>query len=125
MKLRFATAALLMLSVGAASAQQNDVRVFLSAPSAQKPADQVRVSLSSNLFVPSPPESSDEGFKAQENARRKMYEMSVRECELLREVIASECRIETINVTINRARVPQQLDGFTIGANMSFRITLK
>ena len=115
----------LALLVMPAAAQQ---AVVIERPVLPPPMDQVgqqvRITVSLNMFVPGPLGATEQTLQAQERARRAMYEMAVRECAVLRDVIASECRIE--GVTINISRHPgQQPEGFTVGGNFAFRITLK
>jgi len=87
--------------------------------------NQVRVSVSVNMFVAAPTDSSPQALIAQENARRKVYEVATRECAVLLDAMASDCRLENVNVNINRYQNPQQPEGFTVGGNMTFRVTLK
>ena len=49
--------------------------------------------------------------------------MAGRECALLEDTIAAECRLESVNVTINRQS--GQVEGFTISGQLGFRITRK
>lgn len=57
-----------------------------------------------------------ETINAQENARRTLYMVADKECMILRETIATECRLENINVNVNRMRHPNPE---TINANAS------
>jgi hypothetical protein len=92
---------------------------------------QVRVSVNVNIFVPAPDDDSDRALKAQETGRKLIYELAGHECALLRDVLASECRLESVNVTIVR---PNQFgnfgnqpraEGFNINGNLAFRIVPK
>ena len=87
--------------------------------------NQTRVSLSINIFVPAATDSITDALKAQENIRRKIYEAATRECAVLLDVLASECRLEAINVGINRYYNPNQPEGFNVNGNMTFRVTQK
>jgi len=87
--------------------------------------NQVRVAVSVNLFVAAPTDASPQAVKAQEDARRKIYEIAGRECALLLEVIASDCRLENVNVNVSRYHSPPRAEGFNINGNMGFRVTLK
>ncbi len=52
--------------------------------------------------------------------------MAARECDLLREVLAKDCRMELVTSKININRqFGQQQEGLTINGSMSFQITLK
>ncbi|WP_342711984.1 hypothetical protein AAFG13_10805 [Bradyrhizobium sp. B124] len=86
----------------------------------------VRVQSNVNLFLPGPSGDGEEAQKLRDRARRTVYEMAAHECDLLREVIAKDCRLESINVNINVARqYGQQQDGFNVNGSMSMQITLK
>jgi hypothetical protein len=107
-----------------AAAQHSTVIERPVAPAPAEQGQQIRVNITLNMFVPGPVGTTEQLLAAQERARRAMYEMAVRECAVLRDVIANECRIE--GVTVNISRHPgQQPDGFTVGGNFNFRITLK
>lgn len=86
---------------------------------------EVRVSVRMNFFVPGAIEDSDASFKAQEQVRRKLYESAARECDVLRATIASACRVESINININRNYRSRQGDGFNVSGNFGLRVTLK
>src|SRR4051812_20697942 len=43
-----------------------------------------------------------------DKARRTVYEMAARECDLLREVLAKDCRMESVNNNIGRQTSQQQ-----------------
>src|SRR5215831_19172240 len=62
----------------------------------------VRVQASINLFIPGPTGDSEEAEKNRDRARRMIYEMAGKECDLLREVLARECRLESINSQLQR-----------------------
>ncbi|MCA1413298.1 hypothetical protein I6F30_19465 [Bradyrhizobium sp. NBAIM20] len=78
-----------------------------------------------NFFVAGPSGDSDEAQKLRERARRSVYEMAARECDLLREVLARDCRMESVNTNVNRQFGQQQTEGFNISGTMAFQITLK
>jgi hypothetical protein len=48
------------------------------------PTPQVRVSVNVNAFVPAPAEDREQGFKAQEQGRRMIYDLADYECAVLR-----------------------------------------
>jgi hypothetical protein len=85
--------------------------------------DQVRVQVGVNFFVPGPTNESEEAAKIRDRARRAVYEMAGRECALLQDTIAAECRLESVNVSINRQS--GQVEGFTVSGQLGFRITRK
>jgi hypothetical protein len=88
----------------------------------------VRMQVQLNFFVPGRVDLSEEGAKAHENARRVVYEIASRECAILRDVIASECQLDSVNVSVNvnnRMMAQQTIEGLTISANLGFRIVPK
>jgi hypothetical protein len=85
----------------------------------------VRVQSSINFFVAGPTGESDEAQKLRDRARRVVYEMAGRECDLLREVLAKDCRLESVNTNINRQFGQQQQEGFNVSGSMNLQITMK
>jgi hypothetical protein len=85
----------------------------------------VRVQTSFNFFVAGPSGDSEEAQKLRDNARRSIYEMAAHECALLREILAKDCRMQSINSNIGRQFGPQQQEGFSVNGSMDFQITLK
>jgi hypothetical protein len=63
--------------------------------------------------------------KLRDRARRMVYEMAAHECDLLREVLAKDCRMESVNSNITRQQYGQQQEGFSVNGSMSFQTTLK
>jgi hypothetical protein len=118
-----AAIALLSLAAGAAVAQDSAARTSMALVHGQQGA-QVRINVAVNFFVPGPAGLDQQGLQAQERARRTIYRMAVHECAVLRETIAGDCRMEAVNVNANRHH-GQQPDGFSVSANMTFRVTLK
>lgn len=113
----------------AASAQTIEIRPNQQ-PSLAPAVEQVRLSLGINVFVPAPNDDSEQSLKAQEAGRRMIYQLAAHECAVLREVLASECRLESLNVNVQR--VPgnqfggqQKVEGFTVNGNVGFRIVPK
>jgi hypothetical protein len=51
--------------------------------------------------------------------------LAARECDLLREILAKECRLESVNTNINRQWGRQQQEGYNVSGSMSLQITLK
>jgi hypothetical protein len=97
-------------------------------PRQESPRQEVRVQNNFNFFIPGPTGEGEEAQKLRERARRIVYEMAAHECDLLREVLASECRLESVNDNINITpinRQPQQQEGFYVNGSMSFQILLK
>ena len=86
----------------------------------------VRVQSTINLFVAGPTGEGEEAQKLRDRARRMVYEMAGRECDLLREALARDCRLESVTSNLNRQQFgPQQQDGYSVNGSMSLQITLK
>ena len=85
----------------------------------------VRVQNSFNFFIAGPTGEGEEAQKLREKARRIVYEMAAHECDLLLEVLAKECRLESVNDNININRQFQQQEGLTVNGSISFQILLK
>jgi hypothetical protein len=85
----------------------------------------VRVQSNVSLFMAGPTGDGEEAQKLRDRARRMVYEMAAHECDLLRDVIAKDCRLESINVNLGRQYGQQQQEGFNVNGSMSMQITLK
>ena len=110
----------LVLLGGAAKADQ----VVIQNTHDSKP--EIRVQVNMSFFVPGPVNASEASLKSQEDARKMLYANASRECDVLRETIASACRIESVSVNVNRNNYGgAQGEGFTATGNFGFRITLK
>jgi hypothetical protein len=84
----------------------------------------IRVQVSVNLFFAGPTGEGEEAVKLRERARRTVYEMASAECALVEQVLAKTCRLEAVNVNINR-QPGMQTEGYTAGGNFTLRVTLK
>ena len=121
--IRVLTVGLLFALTLSASAQTR-VTIEPNASSSQPRGDSVRVQVNVSFQVPGMAGDSEEAVKAQENARRTLYTVADRECALLKEIIATECRLEAVNVNVNRQRNPGQ-DQINANGSMTYRVTLK
>ena len=83
----------------------------------------VRIQVSMNYSVPAAGDA-DDGLKAQEALRMKLYAVADKECGLLAQTIASVCRLESVNVVVNRARLANA-DSVNATLSMSFRVLLR
>ena len=113
--------------VGPAASQDINPLVrerIMIAQGQQGRTEQIRVQVGINFFVPGPPNDSEDAVKIRDRARRAVYEMAGRECALLEDTIAAECRLESINVNLNR-QAGQQGEGFIAMGQLGFRITTK
>jgi hypothetical protein len=84
----------------------------------------VRIQVAVNSFFPGPTGDSDDALKLRERIRRSIYEMAAGECGLVQQVLAKTCRLESINVNLNR-QPSGQVDGYSASGNFALRITLK
>ncbi|WP_198031234.1 hypothetical protein [Bradyrhizobium sp. th.b2] len=75
--------------------------------------------------MPGPSGDGEEAQKLRDRARCVVYEMATRECDLMRDAIARDCRLESINVNLGRQYGGQQQEGFNVNGSMSLQITLK
>ena len=116
----------LLLSLAPSAAQTPGQRITIEqsgSPSRQE--GQVRIQTSINFFVTGPTGDGEEAQKLRDKARRTIYEMAARECDLLREVLAKDCRMESVNSNIGRQFGQQQQEGYTVNGAMNFQFTLK
>jgi hypothetical protein len=115
--------------VAGAAAQDPNQPVLGVLPSSLKQAP-VRVQSQVNFFVPGPTGDSDAAVNVREHARRSIYDMAAHECDLLRDTIARDCRLESVNANVTSNRqfnqmVVQQLEGWQVQGTMTFQITAK
>jgi len=86
----------------------------------------IQVQTTFTLFVPGPSGDGEEAQKARDKSRRAVYEMAARECDLLREVLAKDCRMMSVTSNIGRQQYgQQQVEGYSVNGSVSFQITLK
>ncbi|HEY4921411.1 MAG TPA: hypothetical protein VII40_15005 [Xanthobacteraceae bacterium] len=115
------------MSAAAATAQDPNQPVLgVPQPLRQTP---VRISSQVNFFLPGPTGDSEAATKTREDARRSIYDMAAHECDLLRQTLAKDCRLESVNasVTANRQfnQVLPQLEGWQVNGTMTFQINTK
>jgi hypothetical protein len=115
----------LLLSMAPAFAQTGQRIIVEPANPLPRQEGSVRVQSSVNFFVAGPTGEGDEAQKLRDRARRAVYEMAARECDILRDVLAKDCRLESVNSNINRQFGQQQQEGFNVNGTMSLQITLK
>ncbi|GEM_PF-1559244 len=127
--LRIFLSSALLLWIGAASAQTIVINPDKTHAQATATVELVRVSLSINLFVPAPDGDSAQALKAQEDGRKMIYDAASHECEVLRASIATDCRLESINVNVQRVSAnqnyAQRTDGYNVNGSMNYRIGVK
>lgn len=90
---------------------------------AKKQAEMMRITIGMNFTMAGVSDPIADDAKLRERTRRNVYQMAVKECELLLEMIASECRIEAININLNRN--PQSQDSINVNASLGLRATPK
>lgn len=122
-----ATTILLIVSpVAAQTGQRISVEQFNAGP---RQENMVRVQNNISFFIAGPTGDGEEAQKLREKAQRLVYEMAGHECDLLRDVLAKDCRMELVNVNLNanvgRQFNQQQQEGFNVNGSMSLQITLK
>jgi hypothetical protein len=105
------------------------VRERITIAPAQSDRRGVRVQLGINFFLPGPTNDGEDAAKIRDRARRSIYEMAGRECGVLLDTIASECRLDsvTVNLTRQTQQMPQmgQVEGFAVNGQLGFQITHK
>lgn len=101
--------------------------LLLAGPAAAQMPGQglVRVQANINFFVAGSTGDNDDAQRTREKAQRLVYQMAGRECELLRDVLAKDCRLESITSNVGRQFSQQQQEGYTVNGSMTFQITLK
>ena len=124
---RLSATAISLLSLTApALAQSPGQRIIVEqSTGAARQEGSVRVQSNVNLFMAGPTGDGEEAQKLRDRARRMVYEMAAHECDILRDVIARDCRLESINSNIGRQYGQQQQEGFNVSGSMSMQITLK
>lgn len=116
----------LLFVIAPAVAQSPGQRVIIEQSGASpRQEGSVRVQSTISFFVAGPSGDSEEAQKLRDRARRTIYEMAARECDLLRDVLAKDCRMESLTSNINRQPGLQQQEGFNVNGSMSLQITLK
>lgn len=120
-------ASVALLLVSPAVAQQ---RVIVEqGNNAPRQENMVRVQNNISFFVSGPTGDSEEAQKLREKAQRSVYQIAGHQCDLLRDVLAKDCRLESVNVNINAANVrqfnQQQPEGLNVSGSISLQITLK
>lgn len=99
----------------------------LPSPSVQP----VRISLGINMFVPTPDNDPTQMLKAQEDGRKLVYQAAASECGVLRDVLAKDCRLESININVQHVPANQnfnggaKVDGYNINGSVNFEIAPK
>jgi hypothetical protein len=89
----------------------------------------VHVSVGVSNFLPAPSGDAAQALKVQEDGRRMIYQLAANECLLLREALASDCRLESININVQyvpaNQNFAQKTDGYNINGSINYQITPK
>jgi hypothetical protein len=120
-RLLFALVSFVLLT-GSVEAQ---TAVVQQRPGTLEHSKEIRVQVNVSFFVPDADNGNEASLKAQEQARRSLYESAAHECDVLRAVLATECRLETLNVNVNRSYGRPQNMGFTVIGNFGFKVRPK
>jgi hypothetical protein len=116
----------LFLTLAPAAAQTPGQRIVIEQPGSPfRQEGVVRVQTTINFFVAGPTGESEGAQKSRDNARRIIYVMAAHECDLLRETLAKDCRLEAVNSNIGRQFGLQQQEGYTVNGSMNFQVTVK
>ncbi len=117
---------LLVVPAVAQTGQRISVEQFNAAP---RQENMVRIQNSISFFLAGPTGEGDDAQKLRERAQRAVYEMAAHQCDMLRDVLAKDCRLETVNVNVNanntRQFNQQQVEGLNVSGSMAFQISLK
>ena len=116
-----------LLAGSAASEEINPLvreRITLTQSQPDRRPHQVRVQVGINFFVPGPTNEGEESMKIRDRARRAVYQMAGRECGLLEDTIAADCRLESLTINLNR-QMGQQVEGFIAQGQLGLLITPK
>jgi hypothetical protein len=104
--LRYAVAASALLSLSAPAVAQS-----VGQASGLRQDSPVEIQAGFNFFVQGPSGDGDDAQKSRDKARRTIYEMAAHECDMLREILAKECRMVAVTSNISRQYGQQQPDG--------------
>ena len=110
------------------------VTLLLAAPAAAQTVGQasgqrqdspVRIQANVSFFVAGPVGESEDVQKSLDKARRIVYQLATHECDLLREILAKDCKMESVSSNVARQHGQQQPEGYTVNGTVSLQITLK
>ena len=115
-----------VLSIAASAAQGQEPRVTLKesfADMAKRQAEMMRISIGMNFMLAGIGDPLADDAKLRERTRRNVYQIAMRECDMILEMLASECRVESVNINLNRN--PQIPDSVNVNANITLRAVAK
>jgi hypothetical protein len=114
----------IILSTSVATESPGQGTVTERPRSATRQEGVVRVQMSIQLFLTGPTDDSEAAEQQRERARRTLYNVASKECDVLRETIARDCLLQTININLNR-HGNVQMPGYSVTGSMGFQVTLK
>ncbi|MEZ5844955.1 MAG: hypothetical protein R3D27_14630 [Hyphomicrobiaceae bacterium] len=85
----------------------------------------VTISVSYQFFLTGDVRKLDDQTELADEGRKQIYRMLARECDVLLETIARECRIERANVNSQITRQRANEDGVRVTGSATYAITLK
>jgi hypothetical protein len=109
---------------GSGSGDNSDWReAAANAPARQEAS--VRIQSSISFLLPGLTNESEEAQKLRDRAKRLVYEMASHECDILRETLAKDCKLETVNSNLARQQYGNQQEGYNVNGQLSLVVTLK
>jgi hypothetical protein len=87
---------------------------------AERRADPSRVQVGLNSFFAGPIDESDDAVKLRDRVRRSIHQMAASECTLVEQILAKACRLESINLYLNRQAGPPE--GYMANRNFVLRV---
>jgi hypothetical protein len=120
----FAAFALALASVSA-SAQDVNPLVRERIALLQQRSNPVRVQIGISMTLAGPGDASEAADKVRDDARRAIYRTALHECDILKEILAAECRLESINVNLNRQTNTNMPQGYLVHGNIGLAVVPK
>jgi len=113
----------ILAAAAAAQGPAVPVRASVATPG-DGAASRIRIQTSVSVFLPASFDDPAKAAEGQAQARRRIYEIAARECDMLKATLASECQLEAVTVNASRQPVPQ-LGGTQVTGTMTFRAVAK
>jgi hypothetical protein len=110
-----------LAAAGPAMAQTFPLRV----PEGGSDGKSIQISVNYGMNLPLKSDDEKSQAEALESARRTLYGIAAGECKVLLATIATECRMERLNVQSNVQRHNPMMQQVHVSANGSYRVTLK
>jgi hypothetical protein len=110
--------------IGPAVGQAEGQRIVIERSPSARQKGFVRVHSSIIFFVPGSTGEGEEAPALRDRAKRIVYEMAGKECDVLRDVLAKDRRLESITSNPHR-QTGQAAEGYNVQGSMSLQLTLK